>query len=450
MAARFGEMLLERRRQLGLSIHQVATTIKIRPQIIEYFEQGDFSSMPPRGYAQGMISSYARYLGLNPHIVIDAYFDDLHAYERETAHKGGQFREAASFVSARSENPTGRFMAIDGGSRFARRPPQAGYVSESQSGHEPIRAAQSPYRQRRAPANRYAPRSDARPRAYGSQPTRQMPRQDMRSDRPYQGGDPARPGAPRNRSYEGRARGESPYRSSGRNAGGGRSRGGSSSFLGGFDPRLIIAGVIIALLLIVVIVLLLSRGCTPYNDGDAAAGSTSVQVDASATPSDDSDSSQEPDADTDASAEGDTSTDGESSDSTDSDSSSDGKDDANKDDAKANGSKEATKEPEETIVALNVAEGKTSWVEVKCDGKSVFADNVIGPFDKEFTVEDSIEITVSNPADVIVTHNGEEVSWDTRTAGVAKVTVTAPKPEQKDSTDADAEADGGDSTDTAE
>ena len=102
MAARFGEMLLERRRQLGLSIHQVATTIKIRPQIIEFFEQGNFSAMPPRGYAQGMISSYARYLGLNPRVVMDAYFDELDAYERDTAHAGGRLQDAAGFVSPRS------------------------------------------------------------------------------------------------------------------------------------------------------------------------------------------------------------------------------------------------------------------------------------------------------------------------------------------------------------
>ena len=74
-------------------------------------------------------------------------------------------------------------------------------------------------------------------------------------------------------------------------------------------------------------------------------------------------------------------------------------------------------------------EGGTSWVEIKLDGVSFFADNVIGPFDKEYTVEESIEITVSSPADVTVTHNGKEVSWDTRTAGVAKVTITAPQPE---------------------
>ena len=51
MAARFGDMLLEQRRRMGLSIQQVANTIKIRPQIIEFFETGNFASMPPRGYA---------------------------------------------------------------------------------------------------------------------------------------------------------------------------------------------------------------------------------------------------------------------------------------------------------------------------------------------------------------------------------------------------------------
>lgn len=36
MPSQFGDMLLNRRRQMGLSIQQVANTIKIRPQIIEF------------------------------------------------------------------------------------------------------------------------------------------------------------------------------------------------------------------------------------------------------------------------------------------------------------------------------------------------------------------------------------------------------------------------------
>ena len=84
--------------------------------------------------------------------------------------------------------------------------------------------------------------------------------------------------------------------------------------------------------------------------------------------------------------------------------------------------------PDETVVGVSVADGGTSWVEIKLDGVSVFADNVIGPFEEEYTVEESIEITVSSPADVSVTENGESVGWDTKTAGVAKVTITAPQP----------------------
>ena len=105
MAARFGDMLLEQRRRMGLSIQQVANTIKIRPQIIEFFETGNFASMPPRGYAQGMISSYARFLGLNPREVVNAYFDDLMAYERETSQQGGRFQDAAGYVNSRSFDP---------------------------------------------------------------------------------------------------------------------------------------------------------------------------------------------------------------------------------------------------------------------------------------------------------------------------------------------------------
>ena len=112
MAARFGDMLLEQRRRMGLSIQQVANTIKIRPQIIEFFETGNFASMPPRGYAQGMISSYARFLGLNPREVVNAYFDDLMAYERETSQQGGRFQDAAGYVNSRSSGDNGRFLMV--------------------------------------------------------------------------------------------------------------------------------------------------------------------------------------------------------------------------------------------------------------------------------------------------------------------------------------------------
>ena len=149
MAARFGDMLLEQRRRMGLSIQQVANTIKIRPQIIEFFETGNFASMPPRGYAQGMISSYARFLGLNPREVVNAYFDDLMAYERETSQQGGRFQDAAGYVNSRSSVDNGRFLMVQGGrsTRYGQRPQQAGYITETGSSEE-IRSQRDRFRSR--------------------------------------------------------------------------------------------------------------------------------------------------------------------------------------------------------------------------------------------------------------------------------------------------------------
>lgn len=389
MSAHFGDMLLERRRQLGLSIHQVATTIKIRPQIIEYFEQGNFSAMPPRGYAQGMISSYARYLGLNPRTVMTAYFEELDAYERATSHAGGRLQDAAGFVSPRSENPTGRFMAINGGSRYAQRPPQAGYVSESQSGHEPIRVQNNPYHQR--------PSGTTRLRGAGSgaaaSSLRSTPGGTGRA--PQGGRYPVRGGSPAGRT------GSLPPRG-GRPAGSGRvpprdprRRGGAPSGRnGGTDPRVLIVGLVIIILLLIVIALLLLRGCAPASSTDSdEPATTTVTTQQAPTGADDDATAATTNA---ATSPATTAT--------------------------------TPAVPDETVVGVSVADGGTSWVEIKLDGVSVFADNVIGPFEKEYTVEESIEITVSSPADVSVTENGETVGWDTKTAGVAKVTITAPQP----------------------
>lgn len=80
---RFGDVLAERRRRLGLTIDQAVSATKLRPQAIDAFERSDFSALPPKGYAQGMLSSYARFLRLDPKEVLSAYFDELYLYERE-------------------------------------------------------------------------------------------------------------------------------------------------------------------------------------------------------------------------------------------------------------------------------------------------------------------------------------------------------------------------------
>ena len=78
----FSEMLVDRRRQLGLSIKQASNVLRLKEEVLIAFEEGDFDSIPKSGYAQGMLSSYARYLGLNAKTVVNQFSQDLFEHER--------------------------------------------------------------------------------------------------------------------------------------------------------------------------------------------------------------------------------------------------------------------------------------------------------------------------------------------------------------------------------
>lgn len=470
MAARFGDMLLEQRRRMGLSIQQVANTIKIRPQIIEFFETGNFASMPPRGYAQGMISSYARFLGLNPREVVNAYFDELMAYERETSQQGGRFQDAAGYVNSRSSVDNGRFLMVQGGrsTRYGQRPQQAGYITETGSGEE-IRSQRDRFRSTPMPEDRALPaaRGVARdPRAgYGdggysdrghrgistgrsrsgyadadatqvtprlrsqSQPYGQRSSAPRACQRGYQGrGELAPRSGQRSLQGQGGYRGRSDSNRGRMPQGGGRSsssrgRGGSRTPQNnGLDPRIVYAGIgAVALLLIVLIVVLL-RGCASSTPETTPETPTATKT----TPKKSSKKTETVDEDED--------TDEATDESTDSDA------------TKATAKKE---ENEVTKVKVSVAKGKTAWIEVKVDGKSVYGAQATGPFEQEYTPESSIEITTSKPSDVTVTKNGEKVRYDTKTSGVARVTITVPKKETTGSENGES-SDGTDTTDGAD
>lgn len=420
---RFGEMLLERRRQRGLSIQQVANIIKIRPQIIEYFECENFAAMPPRGYAQGMIASYARYLGLNPREVVSAYFDSLHAFEQQAAGTGvGRYHESVTDASPRSANTTGRFLMVNSGpasSRFATRPPQAGYVSESTSPHEPLAA------QRLRPA-------PARPRAAGTGRDGAM-RGPGRADR--------RPTGPSDRRRQmGSMRGD--YRASDRRGSSRRPGGAGAAGSTGrrpsrqapaplaFDPRLLIGAAIGLVAIVILLTVLVMRGCAPA----AAPVQGSTQADASTSSKDTSGASADAsdDSGSDADAAGDAA-------------------DTGTDDADGTASGDAAdSEPTETVVKVSISgKGTVAWLEVKLDGKSVLASQEVGPFEQEFTVTQQIEITTDKPSDVTVTKNGKKVRYDTKVSGVGKVTITAPQKTDGADTAADQSADASD-TDTGD
>ena len=465
MAAHFGEMLLERRRAMGMSIQQVANVIKIRPQIIEFFETENLAAMPPRGYAQGMISSYARYLGLNPRVVVDAYFDALNAYERGQG-GGSRYQEYVPDASPRSANATGRFMMLDGGpvsSRFAQRPPQAGYVSEGGSPHEPVTAD----RLRPLPAGSRVASRRTSSSGYGDpRATGRMPAQSGRSAEPNAGrrrsqtASADRGGAVRNRrppasggaGYSGRRDNLPPRGGSyGRNGHGGQvppRRGSRSAAPSSIDPRLMIAGVAALALIVVLLAFLLLRGCAPKPAATDAGSAPKAQVaDAADAKQDDSaDSGDASSADTADADLDDTDTDAADT----SDSIDDGSDAADGQAADGGGADAGDaavqKEPEPIKVKVAIKEeDAVAFLEVKLDGKSVLGAQEVGPFEQEFTVTQQIEITTDKPSDVTVTKNGKKVRYDMKVSGVAKVTIAVPQPEPTD----DGTTDGSDAADAA-
>ena len=410
MTRHFGEMLLERRRQMGASIQQVANVIKIRPQIIEYFETENFAAMPPRGYSQGIIASYARFLGLNPREVVDAYFDALHEYERNgSGGRAGRFQDAAADANPRSSNAAGRYMMVNSvpASRYGQRPPQAGYVSEFSSAHEPVSAS------RLRPVN--TADSRRRPSQGGYDSTLRS-----RTRRPdgYPASDQRDPRAHASRSQDGRPyrdprgpRGTYPDQRPVRRAPGGQApRGGSRPPQQGPDMKFL-AIMALGILILIALVMVLLRGCAPKPEAAGSASSTpsTQKADSKDTSEDSTDVDEGTDSSTD---EGD-----------DADEPSSSKDKADK------SSKD--EEPKETIVKVKLKEkGAVAWIEVKLDGKIVLGKQVVGPFEEEFKVETQIDITTNTPSAVAIYKNGDKVRYDTKVSGVGKVSILAPKKEE--------------------
>lgn len=63
---KLGDTLRERRGSLGISIDQAESDTKMRARVLEALESGDYDRLPDPGYVRGYISSYARYLELDP------------------------------------------------------------------------------------------------------------------------------------------------------------------------------------------------------------------------------------------------------------------------------------------------------------------------------------------------------------------------------------------------
>ncbi|QWT16989.1 helix-turn-helix domain-containing protein [Collinsella sp. zg1085] len=387
MGLSFGDMLVNRRRQMGLSIQQVANTIKMRPQIIEYFETSNFEAMPPRGYAQGMISSYARFLGLNPREVVDAYYEGLYLFEHSAAGASSSNFTGAMDARPRSANDAGRYLMVDGreaGSRFAQRPPQAGYVTEIDhptSTPTPTRSWRSQQNPGLVPARNAA-------QIRGGERTQQMHPARGRTGHmlAQRGRANSRPARERRNSYAGTRQQ------------GARARNTQRGFNMGTllsDRRFIVGCLALIALLLIAVFILSLRACT--------APATTTTVVSSA----DSGSTTTTDAKTrEATTTGNT---------------------ASSEQLQQAPAQEQPQAPSEYHVKVAYTGSSTAWIEIRVDGQLVAeSGNVVKGFSHEYIVKQSIEISTNAPADVEVTKDGERVRYDSKSSGIGKILIRVP------------------------
>ncbi|EHA13740.1 RodZ domain-containing protein [Halomonas sp. HAL1] len=68
-----GELLARQREQLGIPLTDAARALNLRPAVVEGLEQDDYQEIPVAAYRRGYLRSYARYLGMDDRLVLEAY-----------------------------------------------------------------------------------------------------------------------------------------------------------------------------------------------------------------------------------------------------------------------------------------------------------------------------------------------------------------------------------------
>ncbi len=73
LAPNVGELLVEARAQLGLSISEISDRLHLTEHFVRAMETGEYGKLPGEVYVKGYLKSYALLLGLNVEQVMAAY-----------------------------------------------------------------------------------------------------------------------------------------------------------------------------------------------------------------------------------------------------------------------------------------------------------------------------------------------------------------------------------------
>ncbi len=79
----FGQLLRRERELRKITLREVNEATKINIRYLEALERNDFTFLPAGAFTRGFIKAYARYVGLDPSQMIDAYLYELKRQEDE-------------------------------------------------------------------------------------------------------------------------------------------------------------------------------------------------------------------------------------------------------------------------------------------------------------------------------------------------------------------------------
>lgn len=438
----FSEELASRRRQLGFSTTQASRVLRLKEEVLIAFEEGDFDAMPKSGYAQGMLSSYARYLGLDAARIVEMYAEELERWRREELRgRGPKLRNGQSssrstgvgqpYVAARGLLPTSGGPAGDMGSFATTRVRtrsgetyEAPNVYARTTGYDQqgsSTARNRPYTSR-APERRSRRRDgserwdDIQTRGVRSREYEDDLRIGMDAESYQSASSRAGRRSSRNISGGNRQRVRSRSGSSSRSGGHGsaRSRGRGSSQRRGSNARrnnntqISMQALAIVAVAIVVISVILVVSISSYVNNNFNTSRTEVPVNTTSSVESSNNSSN-----------------ASTSNASDSKSTANNASRSNETTTtETNSKRQSSRTSGATEVTVSVAEGAVTWLEIECDGKSEIAEQVTGPWEDEYAVEDSLSVQASDTSSVQVTQDGKPVQFDSsKASGIGTIRI---------------------------
>jgi len=68
-----GELLSRQRESLGVPLADAARALNLRPAVVDGLERDNYEEIPVAAYRRGYLRAYAKYLGMDDRVVLDAY-----------------------------------------------------------------------------------------------------------------------------------------------------------------------------------------------------------------------------------------------------------------------------------------------------------------------------------------------------------------------------------------